>query len=583
MGSTLPPIPAAPLGEISQLTSSDVPRLVEALRPTVATSANRFLEAARARFDDADPAVVLIARLKVRECDHKPEEAYWRESHHLEYDVCRYIGELLQQREIVSRIDEPLDRHLDLPEDLSDLIHACQRAIAVMHALTDTAFLLSVWQNYPSESLDTLHALFCRLVLRWDLTSAMLAKVSFRRQTQTYELCGLHRASVFSAVDSVALEMVEKGLLAADPVEHVRCLERMRGPLVIRPIQPELADRFARAITKVTIQEPNSVIRDLLEAANREAMERASLESTSTQESRPISALAFSCGVVEVSSDTSEEAECDRAGTIALDHLKEQADLRRAILIKANPQHYGTVEEAHKAVDRYLSRAIELREIFKAGKNGRLGLLNLSTVMKSLDDATKDLTLIATFDAYPQNGKAFVALGFPSVGRYDSRALLTALRQLARLLSLRVPPWPVVFDADAALRFVEDLEGSLRTSLQASERELESASDLLPPVTKFDSPSPVVNGPQPPNLFWWNETKVELPPIPWRLVNVLWIAANQSMESDDLSWPVWGTDEWSEPALKSAMSKANTAFVAKAVPVVIRQKSGRVMIEVQSD
>jgi hypothetical protein len=92
---------------------------------------------------------------------------------------------------------------------------------------------------------------------------------------------------------------------------------------------------------------------------------------------------------------------------------------------------------------------------------------------------------------------------------------------------------------------------------------------------------PESDGPQPPNKFLWQGKCAELQPIPWKLVDFLWKAENHTAEIEAVFDGVWGDDSTrSDSALKTAISRANTALLEKEIPVTVSQKSGHVSLTV---
>jgi hypothetical protein len=85
-------------------------------------------------------------------------------------------------------------------------------------------------------------------------------------------------------------------------------------------------------------------------------------------------------------------------------------------------------------------------------------------------------------------------------------------------------------------------------------------------------------GPHPPNQFHWNKRSCEMPPLPWRLVNALWL--KKSVLEDDVFEAVWPGATRSESALKTAISRVNTIFLEAKIPILLSRKNGYVLLTI---
>ncbi|MGD0389587.1 MAG: hypothetical protein ABSC42_11585 [Tepidisphaeraceae bacterium] len=82
------------------------------------------------------------------------------------------------------------------------------------------------------------------------------------------------------------------------------------------------------------------------------------------------------------------------------------------------------------------------------------------------------------------------------------------------------------------------------------------------------------DGPEPPNVFRWNARPVTLEPIPWKLLNLVWNMKEKKCIQDDIAIDIWGDDEASADAIKSALRRINAALLEVGCPLTISQKDG---------
>ena len=91
------------------------------------------------------------------------------------------------------------------------------------------------------------------------------------------------------------------------------------------------------------------------------------------------------------------------------------------------------------------------------------------------------------------------------------------------------------------------------------------------------------NGPEEPNLFWWNGKASTFPTIQWRLLNFLWNEEGRRATQDDTMEAVWGHDNCrKEGALTSAMGRANEALLRADIPVELNERAGYVVLAIHS-
>jgi hypothetical protein len=96
------------------------------------------------------------------------------------------------------------------------------------------------------------------------------------------------------------------------------------------------------------------------------------------------------------------------------------------------------------------------------------------------------------------------------------------------------------------------------------------ATPLLPPP----------DGPMEPNLFYWNGRRVQLEPLPWRLLEHLWgyRYSRKPRQRLAVGEAVWGHDP-SDDSFKSAMKRINTPLAEESIPITACSKSGHVWLE----
>ena len=89
------------------------------------------------------------------------------------------------------------------------------------------------------------------------------------------------------------------------------------------------------------------------------------------------------------------------------------------------------------------------------------------------------------------------------------------------------------------------------------------------------SPSPShVDGPTPPNLFYWKGKLHQIPPLAWRLLDFLW--EKDAAQEEDVSAAVW-QEQGSDPALKSALHDLNSALAKIGVPLQYGRQRGYIV------
>lgn len=144
------------------------------------------------------------------------------------------------------------------------------------------------------------------------------------------------------------------------------------------------------------------------------------------------------------------------------------------------------------------------------------------------------------------------------------------------------PRDPAVYEAALREQFaVADLCEQLGIEYDDDDDDRLTADDVRV-LAERRAELPTANGPQPPNLFTWRGKQIELPPLPWRLVNYLWDCLEHRCRIHSACDAVWEHDA-SANAIKGAISKANNAFAEANMPLCIRQKQGFLVFEVQGE
>jgi hypothetical protein len=89
-------------------------------------------------------------------------------------------------------------------------------------------------------------------------------------------------------------------------------------------------------------------------------------------------------------------------------------------------------------------------------------------------------------------------------------------------------------------------------------------------------PSPEhADGPEPPKWFWWGNRRYELPPVQWKLLNVL--SGKDLVPIGDVCEAVWGDDDQREGPLKAALTRLNNWFFENQIPLEYGQSRGYIV------
>jgi hypothetical protein len=75
-----------------------------------------------------------------------------------------------------------------------------------------------------------------------------------------------------------------------------------------------------------------------------------------------------------------------------------------------------------------------------------------------------------------------------------------------------------------------------------------------------------------PCFLVWGGHAYPLPPIPFHLLRALW--DKESVSESDVAEEVWGNDDVSQKAIKSALCKLNQCLRKANVPFRYHQKAG---------
>ena len=91
----------------------------------------------------------------------------------------------------------------------------------------------------------------------------------------------------------------------------------------------------------------------------------------------------------------------------------------------------------------------------------------------------------------------------------------------------------------------------------------------------IDEPPPIQDGPREPNIVRIAGMDFEVEPTPWRLLAFMW--GRDAAPVDDLVGAVWGDEETSDNAIKSAIRRVNNEVRPRiGLPWLLGQKAGYV-------